>query len=242
MVCGVLPFAIADGPENMARDEVLLEAAAKGSASLRFYGWSEPTVSLGYFQKEALRHDHPLLAGLPYVRRPTGGATLVHHYEVTYALALPAERPWQTDQSWLLRMHKIVANALRELGVGCALQPGREEKPDAGLLCFHQFTCGDVMIRSRKIVGSAQRRQRGALLQHGAILLAQSPHAPTLPGVTELTGLRLAVEEVCAAVVHVFKEEAGLILEDRSFTLSQNERAREVARAKYSQGRWNRKR
>src|SRR6516162_5517447 len=95
-VCRLLPYAVADGPHNMAADEVLLDAACAGLASLRFYGWFEPTVSLGYFQPHAAR-----LPGLPYVRRPSGGLMLVHHHEITYALALPAGAPWQGGESWL---------------------------------------------------------------------------------------------------------------------------------------------
>ena len=58
----LLPLEIADGPSNMAADEMLLESAAQGVASLRFYGWSEATVSLGYFQPAAARLADPLLA------------------------------------------------------------------------------------------------------------------------------------------------------------------------------------
>src|SRR5205085_9543391 len=109
----VLPYAVADGPHNMSADEVLLASAATAKmASLRFYGWSEPTLTLGYFQPERLRHTESGLAQLPYVRRPTGGASLVHHHEVTYALALPAGQPWQGDEPWLRRMHAIIASAL----------------------------------------------------------------------------------------------------------------------------------
>src|SRR5712671_6762185 len=113
-ICRLVPYAVAEGPHNMAADEALLEAAAAGRASLRFYGWSEATVSLGYFQAEALRRQDPRLAGLPYVRRPSGGATLVHHHEVTYALALPAGPPWQSGVSWLGRMHVVIAAALAD--------------------------------------------------------------------------------------------------------------------------------
>src|SRR5262245_51580642 len=104
-VCRLLPYAIADGPHNMAADEVLLEAAIAGVASLRFYGWSEATVSLGYFQPECRRLDDERLARLPFVRRPSGGDALVHHHEVTYALALPPGRPWHAGEPWPRRMH-----------------------------------------------------------------------------------------------------------------------------------------
>src|SRR5436190_9111559 len=104
-VCRLLPFAVASGATNMAADEVLLESAAAGVASLRFYGWEQPTLSLGYFQPERLRHQNESLRTLPYVRRPSGGATLVHHHEVTYALALPAAQAWHDGGPWLRRMH-----------------------------------------------------------------------------------------------------------------------------------------
>ncbi|MFL5922767.1 MAG: lipoate--protein ligase family protein, partial [Gaiellaceae bacterium] len=67
--CRLLPLAEGDGPWHMAADEVLLESAGAGVASLRFYVWSRPTLSLGYFQPEAVRRSDPLLAELPWVRR-----------------------------------------------------------------------------------------------------------------------------------------------------------------------------
>jgi len=109
VVCRVLPLTAWDGVHNMAADETLLESARRqGVASLRFYTWSEPTVSLGYFQAERLRLIDPLLGKLPWVRRPSGGAALIHDREVTYALTLPAGRPWQTAASWLERMHAFI--------------------------------------------------------------------------------------------------------------------------------------
>src|SRR2546423_14521737 len=73
----LLPFDTRPGPAALAADEVLLEhAAAGGVASLRFYQWAEPTLSLGYFQSAADRLADPLVAGLPFVRRASGGAGL----------------------------------------------------------------------------------------------------------------------------------------------------------------------
>ncbi len=69
-VCRLLPWRVADGVSNMAADEGLLEAAAAGIASLRFYAWSRATLSLGYFQPHASRHNPEVLGDLPYVRRP----------------------------------------------------------------------------------------------------------------------------------------------------------------------------
>jgi lipoyl(octanoyl) transferase len=240
-ICRLLPFAVANGPQNMAADEVFLESAVSGTPSLRFYGWREATLSLGYFQKEELRRADPLLESLPYVRRPTGGATLVHHQEVTYALAVPAGQPWQTGESWIPRMHGILAIALAELGVECGLQLSNQEH-SAGPLCFKHFSPGDLLIGQAKIAGSAQRRQRGALLQHGAILLARSIHTPALPGILELTGRRLAVQELCSAVSSAFTAETGWPLTDGEWTPTERDRVKELGMTKYSQDWWNRKR
>ena len=108
VTCRLLPYAVADGPHHMAADEVLLESAAAGVASLRLYGWATATASLGYFQPARLLGEDPLLAALPFVRRPSGGDTLVHHHEVTYALGLPAGTPWQGKEPWPRRMHAIL--------------------------------------------------------------------------------------------------------------------------------------
>jgi lipoate-protein ligase A len=242
LACRLLPFAIANGTANMAADEVLLESAVTGLASLRFYGWSEPTLTLGYFQKEALRLEDPLLRELPYVRRPTGGATLIHDHEVTYALALPAGTPWHKSESWLVRMHRILANALRKLGVDCRICTAEERASPVEPLCFKHFTPGDLLIGQNKIVGSAQRRQRGVLLQHGAMLLNQSVHSPSLPGVFELSQRRLEPNEVIAAVAAEFVKDTTYIMAADNWTASEQERAEELVASKYGQDWWNRKR
>jgi lipoyl(octanoyl) transferase len=203
--CRLLPWEVADGPTNMAADEVLVRTAAeRGIASLRYYGWSPATLSLGYFQPVRACHDHPRLAALPFVRRPSGGSALVHDHEVTYALAIPPGREWHAGP-WMPRMHALIACALDRLDlvgrVSCV--NADETRQDGGTLCFQKWTAGDLLCQGFKIVGSAQRKYRGALLQHGSILLRRSEHAPALPGLEDLTGVtlptdRLGVEISCA--------------------------------------------
>jgi lipoate-protein ligase A len=226
----------------MAADEVLLEAALAGVASFRLYGWAEPTVSLGYFQAHPLRHDHPQLAGLPFVRRPSGGGALVHHREITYALGLPAGPPWQTGGGWLGRMHTILAKALAGLGVAVSCCDREERVRFNGLLCFQHLTPGDLLIGGAKVVGSAQRRHRGALMQHGAILLAASPHAPELPGVAELSGRTLSPDDVGRAVVESLARATGGKVCPGEFTPGEKGRAQELVRTKYGHPAWNEKR
>lgn len=226
----------------MAADEILLEDAVAGAASLRFYAWDVATVSLGYFQPARVRLDDPRLADLPFVRRPSGGATLVHHLEVTYCLALPPGEPWRDERPWLRRMHGILSNALQQLGVAGALHVPCADDTKEGPLCFRHFTPGDLMIGAAKVVGSAQRKLRGALMQHGSILLARSPHTPSLPGILELSGRKLTSEEVCQAVTDAFHVETGWRLEPAELAQPDQTRIAERVRGKYGHPCWNEKR
>ena len=112
----LLPFGSADGPTNMAADEAMLESASeRGTASLRFYTWSEPTITLGYFQSAS---DVSAVPGnLPWVRRSTGGAAIVHHHELTYAMAFPDTQEWRSSESWTCRFHHLLRDVLTEFGI-----------------------------------------------------------------------------------------------------------------------------
>ncbi|OWK36218.1 Lipoate-protein ligase A [Fimbriiglobus ruber] len=228
----------------MAADEVLLlEAAETGRAALRFYGWAEPTLSLGYFQPAASRLDSPRLAGLPWVRRATGGAALVHHHEVTYALALPPGKPWQDGgEPWGCRFHHTIAAALARVGVVMRGVVCGEEKKLHPVLCFLHYTPGDLLAASAKVVGSAQRKHRGALLQHGGILLARSEHAPELAGLRELTGAALEAEEVGKLVAEQFAADTGWRLEPDVWTGDEEIRIASITADKYAATEWNEKR
>ena len=238
----LLPYGTLDGPANMAADETLLDSAVAAAVSLRFYGWSEATLSLGYFQPEQVRCRDDRLAQLPFVRRPSGGEALVHHHELTYALALPPGTSWQDRDACSRCMHRIIAAALAGLGVPVSLHVLTGEPLAPGFLCFLHATLGDLMIGPTKVVGSAQRRQRGALLQHGAILLAQSPYTPALPGIRELTGRDVDVAALTAALRNAFVEGTGWELRDEEWTATERQRIDALVAAKYKRDAWNRKR
>jgi lipoate-protein ligase A len=241
LTCRLLPLEAAAGPQQMAADEALLESAVAGCASLRFYTWSEPTVSLGYFQPAAARLRHAVHAALPFVRRPSGGAALLHDRELTYCLALPAT-PLQRGVSWLERMHAVIHSALSGLGV--PTQPAAVETPAGftGFLCFAHQTPGDVLLAGHKIAGSAQRRQRGALMQHGGILLATSRLEPSLPGIAELSGRALPSEALRDAVAGAFARETCWTVTAATWTEVESARIQELAAVKYTQSWWNEKR
>jgi len=180
------------GDWNMAVDEMLLEAAAEqGTATLRFYRWTPATLSLGYFQNVADRLSHAASGKCPVVRRASGGGALVHDAEVTYSLSLPAGHRLAADPETLYRrMHGTLVGLLAELGVAAqmnevALVPLGGEP----FLCFDRRAVGDVVVGAHKICGSAQRRRKGGVLQHGGVLLTRSAAAPELPGLSELADM-----------------------------------------------------
>lgn len=187
-----LVHVILDEPQsgvwNMAVDEALLEESLRsGTIFLRLYRWSEPTVSLGYFQKETeLRHD-PRLANLPSVRRLSGGGAILHHHEQTYSCSLPpshrlAQQPYQL----YVEIHAIFVAWLTECGVQITPRGSNSDRKEEPFLCFLREAAPDLVVRGHKILGSAQRRRRGAVLQHGSLLLRASEHTPELFGLCEL--------------------------------------------------------
>lgn len=187
----VLNDGALDGPTNMARDEALLLRVGRGESpgTLRLYQWDPPTISLGYFQRYADYASLPKPAGsLPIVRRLTGGGAILHDWELTYSLALPIAHPLlQGGPSRLYGlMHNVVIAALAELGVlaarcGVSDDSGAAKGP---FFCFERRHCYDVLVGRDKLAGSAQRRTRQAVLQHGSIVIgnrfSQQPTASVL--------------------------------------------------------------
>lgn len=236
----LLPFADADGPTNMALDEAMLETACDhGIASLRFYTWSEPTVTLGYFQPSEGR-ERPNLAGLAWVRRSTGGAAIVHHHELTYSFALPSGAEWKSPEPWICRFHRLVRAALAERGVKSRLVICGEEQKLGDVVCFLHHTPGDLAIDGAKVAGSAQRKLRGALLQHGSLLLRRSEFAPELPGIGDFAGTDLFTpQELADELTARFALEAGVSVDPGDWTAAELERTQQVKQEKYANPEWN---
>ncbi len=191
--CLVFPFQIAEGAANMALDEALLDTMARGGgvAYLRTYGWSVPTLSLGYFQHVEEALADPRFGSVPKVRRLSGGGAIWHHHEVTYALAVPASHPLAHPSTKLYRaVHTAIRDALRSRGVSAFrradLASSQKSEPKRAFLCFTDTNQEDIVTVGVKIVGSAQRRRAGAVLQHGSLLLARSNRTPELPGVCDV--------------------------------------------------------
>ncbi len=155
-----------DGITNMALDERLFHTVTK--PTLRFYTWSEPTVSIGYFSR--LDDALTMARGLPIVRRGTGGGLVFHGTgeDLTYSLSIPqTELPLSSTHIYR-SVHAALIIALDEIGVnGCRLQ---EAGTSPGPTCFQNPVRDDVVREGRKIAGAAQRRTRRGILHQGSIL------------------------------------------------------------------------
>jgi len=180
------------GPANMARDEALLAGCDAGDARpvLRFYGWSSPTISLGYFQDYAEYEQLSSPAGgLSVVRRTTGGGAILHDLEVTYSLTIPinhsliAGRPNRLYELAHRAVIAAISASSRAGDFGVRMLGSDHSACDAAaqrgpFFCFTRRHGLDVVVDDAtkpggvsKIAGSAQRRTRGAILQHGSIML-----------------------------------------------------------------------
>lgn len=167
----LLVSAPADGATNMAVDHALLDrAVTSNDAVLRIYTWQRPTLSLGMHERARLDPATAAEAGVDVVRRPTGGRALLHHREVTYSVTAPTQGSSLGESYRSINL--ILLDALSRLGVAAseALRAGRPLRPD-GAACFAEPNQGELVVDGRKLVGSAQRRDECAFLQHGSILL-----------------------------------------------------------------------
>lgn len=177
-----------EGLWNMAVDEALLTTAAEGACpTVRWYAWSRPTISLGYFQSlDSVANRWA--EGIDIVRRPTGGGAIVHHHEWTYSCTIPSLTPLLRNPYELYDLvHEVLCRAFQELaGITLTMRGVVNRSVTEPLLCFLREDPRDVCYQGVKVIGSAQRRRRKALLQHGSILLHESCYAPGVPGLVDL--------------------------------------------------------
>src|SRR6266516_5043753 len=249
----------ASGAWNMAVDEVLLDGVAAGSAppTLRFYAWSPACLSLGYFQPySAVNLEGCRGLGVAVVRRPTGGRAILHDRELTYSVALPASVLGQ-DGGVLpsyYRLSLALQDGLRRLGVPATLAPESAGSSAAhGPVCFDRPSAHEILLHGRKLVGSAQMRRGGGLLQHGSILI--EPRIDKLlaclhrtdgggsrgleEGVAGLAELGVTdLGPISSAIGAAFAAGFGVGLAEVPLRSEEEEAARALARAKYQSARW----
>lgn len=161
-----------NGAWNMAADEAMLASSeCRGCVpTLRLYRWSEPTLTIGYAQDST-----PFAAGLPLVRRLTGGRAVLHDMELTYSVVASTSHPLFSDG--IMDAYRLISTsiveALNECGVKAEFAPPPAKprlRGDRYSACFRSPSRYEVLAGGKKLAGSAQRRFKNAFLQHGSIL------------------------------------------------------------------------
>ena len=170
-----IPYKVYTGSRNMQIDSDLLENAIKSQIKepvFRLYGWSPACVSLGRNQKSDFIEEEFLSANnIDVVRRLTGGRALLHDDEITYSYVCPVSSLNNGENVVLSykEISKILIDAFKDIGI--ELDFGGVKKPQGHLdYCMLVSTGADLCFKGRKLIGSAQFRKEGYILQHGSIL------------------------------------------------------------------------
>ena len=241
----------------MARDEGLMERArATGEAVFSVYAWERPTLSLGRNQVAKDRYDLDAIssASVDIVRRPTGGRALLHDHELTYSVTAPANDDVSLHDSYE-RINRILIRGLQKLGVDVRESHTDSRTPQPGELpCFAEPAEGELVTPAGKLVGSAQVRDDGALLQHGSILIADDQglissflknprpelNAPNAATLTQALGRVPSFDEIATSLfdaVRELEDSGAAILDERE---TSNATARLLDKYQNEQWTWRR--
>jgi lipoate-protein ligase A len=261
------------GAANMAIDQAIAEACAAGESlpTLRFYQWKPPAVSLGRHQPHAeIDHAAVAAAGYEVVRRPTGGRAILHTDEFTYSVAAAQSEARLTGgvMDAYLNISNALLAGLQELGVTAQKAPASMRAgSDVSAACFEVPSAYEITAAGRKLMGSAQSRRAGYVLQHGSLPLvgditrlidvlvlepgaAQSLRADlTARACTLAQALHVPDDSpevqftaVCAAMCHGFAETLALTLKPAPLSSSELRRAAVLIREQFANDEWTNQR
>lgn len=255
------------GPMNMAIDEAILRTVAAGNQppTLRLYAWKPFCLSLGYGQRS---HDVDLQRlqqhGWDIVRRPTGGKAIFHAQELTYSVALPESNPLARGGilETYLALSAALMRAMQALGLGVEARDGVAPSKDTGPVCFEVPSKYEITIGGKKLIGSAQMRRHGGVLQHGSIpiagdiaqicdVLTYATEAERVQARKQVTtraatladaGIHVSWDELAAAVRDGFATALGIVLVDGALSNAEQELAQQLYIERYAHDDWTHKR
>ncbi len=260
----LLDTGAAPGEFNLALDEALFSLAGQNGTppTVRFYRWSPPAVSVGYFQRWEDQIDAEACerAGFRVLRRITGGRAVLHRDEVTYSVVCPDSEG--LFGRGLRRAYNGIARALaaglRRVGIDAEVAPparkGQGRLDARHPSCFAATAGSEISVGGRKLVGSAQKRQGGSMLQHGSILLAghgdefeailkprrrSGDPAPPMTSLEDVLGFRPEPSAVVASLVEGFEDAWGTTLLGGVLTGREKDLAEGLVRSKYTAADWN---
>jgi lipoate-protein ligase A len=251
----------------MAVDEVLLEGVGQGEPVLRVYGWQPPAISFGYGQQPWREVDLEKCraAGIEVVRRLTGGRAVLHWDELTYSVLCREDDPCCGGpiSHTYRRLGECLVEGLRLFGVEAVLERARPRprgprERGSSEPCFSSLARWEVKCGGRKLIGSAQRRVRGAILQHGSLLIGpQHRRLPELlpAGAGEGAARRLEEGSTClgervagpidrgrlaGCLAEGFGRCLGARMRPGRLRPAEEERAAELMELQYGDPAWNR--
>jgi lipoate-protein ligase A len=256
----------------MAIDEAILTAVAEGKSppTLRFFAWEPPCLSIGYNQAaDDVDITRCQQAGVDLIRRPTGGRAILHTDELTYSIVAMQNEPRVTGgvvesyrrlSAGLVRGLRLLGAEVAQAGAGHGTVAPNGQDADVSAACFDAPSAYEVTAGGKKLVGSAQVRRKGAVLQHGSLPLqgdiTRICHYLVVPSEERREELRRELQaratslelilgrvvpfaQVVEALVKGFSEALNLHLE--SGELSEHELAliQQFRREKYAAEAWN---
>jgi len=249
-----------DGPANMALDEALLSCfdAQNSLPVLRLYGWEPPALSVGRYQDAAAALNLELCAadGIPVVRRMTGGGIIYHARELTYSIVCAPEQAGAAVgvKDGFRKLCGFLLGTYQRLGLDSAFATDRNHAGaplgQRTAFCFAGKEEFDVLVNGQKIGGNAQRRLRGAILQHGSIpvesrvqqglryLRDPAPGAAGAVSLAEL-GLRPELAALKGMLVDAFQERLGVRLQTTAPSAEEVAAATRLEESKYRCDAWN---
>jgi len=239
--------------------------------TLRIYDWSEPAVSIGYFQEmnQAINVQKARQEGLKIVRRITGGRAVLHFGELTYAVVANSSRNPELGSNLLATYREIslaLARGLEKLGIRAEYKRGRAARRTSRLSyhhpCFESISSYELTVKGRKLVGSAQRRSQGCFLQHGSIPRDKSEwkiesYLPAKPeevatgqhswdekstSLSLLSGRRVELDELKESLKEGFADYFGISFVEEGVTKPELRIAFRLEQDKYSRESWNQNR
>ena len=204
----------ADGATQMAIDRAILENADSfGKVTVRIYRWQPYCVSLGYHQSvENIDLEKCQQDGIDVVRRPTGGRAVLHAEEITYSIIIPAGGlPFSTSVGDVYNfISRGLVRGIQKLGVPAEIQKRSLDlrshyKTPLSVSCFSAAARHEVVIEEKKLVGSAQFRLAGRILQHGSILMGDA---------------HLALPDYLKGIKHKDKNWLRLIMKKKTISIN----------------------
>jgi len=241
--------------QNMARDEYLFNLChEKKIGFFRLYSWASPSFSFGLSQKISRAIDLNFIQSnqYAYVRRMTGGKTVLHDDEITYSVIASDDFFYKDNdlyRSYML-ISRILVIAFQNIGIDAYLSQGSPSiLSKSNNPCFSFPTPNELEINGKKIVGSAQKRDKFALLQHGSIPISMNydlyahgtGSTPELirNSMTTLSEVSSRSKtDLSTSLVDSFKSILQIPMEEFEFDSNAMQSIKEIER-KYSSNDWN---